>query len=376
MSANQKIMDAIVKHEIDMNRLRDTDVSYLIGVYLDLVENIRLKLREIDPTSPTQVTYKEKRLEALLEQVDDMVDNYLGGEMPREHYDMMTRHANVEADTFPTLFNNAIGIEVMTVGLPASLISNIVNTTMIDGRVVKDWWDKQANDFKFRFRSEMQQGMLSGETLNQLVTRVNQNVAVVPKNHAEALARTGLQSVVQKTRGEMYEENSDIIKGIEWLSTLDTRTSPICRALDGQSWYLPDFKLWRATRKFPGYPPAHWNCRSTTTPITKSFEELMEPGGNKKLAKELDKPDKTAQRAALDGTVPKSTNYDQWLKQQPPEVQKEVLGEKTYQLWKDGKITSTKQLIDRSGNPLTYEQLYQKYGVKKPAPKPKPKPKP
>ena len=363
MSVNQKILDEIVKHEIDMHRLRDTDVRKLISIYNRMIEEIKQKLKAIDPTAPAQKTYQEQRLQKLLEQSYAIVNTYMANEIPNEHYDMMVSMANAEADTFAVMFNGAIGFEVMTVGLPATMIKNIVNETMLEGIPVKEWWKRQGEDIKFRYKQEMTQGMMQGETINQLTARINNNVAPVPRNHAEALARTGFQSVVQRTRAEMYEENADIIKGIEWVATLDTRTTKLCAALDGQTWYMPDYRKWTATRKFPGYPPIHWNCRSTTTPIVKSYEELAGVGGNKELARELDKPDNSAKRAAMDGTVPKGYTYDQWLKKQPVSRQKEVLGPKTYELWKDGKITSVKQLVDKSGEPLTYKQLYEKYGM-------------
>jgi len=358
MSANQKILDEIIKHEIDLKNLSETGTNKIIRIYNRLIDELRSKLKEIDPTAPTQQRYKEKRYRALLEQSETIVGNFYA-DMASSHYDIMTDYAKGESEWFGQIVNNSIGFSVMSVGLPAEVIKRIVDDTMIEGIPTKEWWKKQDADFRFRYKQEMQTGILAGETINQLSGRLTNNIAPIPRNHARTLSRTGYQSVFQSTRGEMYEENADIIKGIMWTATLDTRTTPICRALDGQTWYLPDYRKWTATRKFPGYPPIHWNCRSTTSPVLKKLEELAK--SNKDVARTIDKEPDKARRAALDGTVPKSTNYDQWLKKQPASVQKEVLGDDVYKLWRDGKITSVKQLIDRSGNPLTYEQLYQKY---------------
>jgi hypothetical protein len=65
----------------------------------------------------------------------------------------------------------------------------------------------------------------------------------------------------------------------------------------------------------------------------------------------------------MDGAVPKGMTYDAWLKQQSPETQIEVLGVGKHDLWKDGKITSVKQLIAQKGNELTLQELRDKYGA-------------
>jgi hypothetical protein len=93
-------------------------------------------------------------------------------------------------------------------------------------------------------------------------------------------------------------------------------------------------------------PPAHPNCRSTTTPVIKSWKEL---GINLTEA-----PPGT--RASMDGQVPATLTYNDWLKKQPQAFQDEVLGPTKAKLYRKGDL-SLDRFIDKSGNEYTLDEL-------------------
>jgi hypothetical protein len=53
-------------------------------------------------------------------------------------------------------------------------------------------------------------------------------------------------------------------------------------------------------------------------------------------------------------------SFSDFLKGKPTEFVDEMLGKGRAQLWRDGKITLS-QLLDQRGNPLTLQQLRDKY---------------
>ena len=55
--------------------------------------------------------------------------------------------------------------------------------------------------------------------------------------------------------------------------------------------------------------------------------------------------------------------FDDWLRTQPPGVQREVLGRTRYDLWRAGRITSVKELTDQTNRPLSVADLKNRYGV-------------
>ena len=108
------------------------------------------------------------------------------------------------------------------------------------------------------------------------------------------------------------------------ITTLDNRTTPLCRALDGKEWSIPGYEPKGHDIPFPGTTP-HWNCRSVVIPVTKTWEELAkEAGGDSDFAKKLDGiPDK--ERASMGGPVAAGTTYESWFAEQDRERQLEIL---------------------------------------------------
>ena len=75
------------------------------------------------------------------------------------------------------------------------------------------------------------------------------------------------------------------------------------------------------------------NCRSTTSPIVKSRRDLSDNIINAQTI------GLSALAVALTGAVPARTSYRQWLERQPASIQREVLGEARYNLYRSGELT-------------------------------------
>jgi hypothetical protein len=105
----------------------------------------------------------------------------------------------------------------------------------------------------------------------------------------------------------------------------------------------------------PSGPPLHVRCRSVLMPILKSRSDVSEE------MDEILKEQTNSQREAMNGNVPANTTYDDWLKKQSVELQKEILGLKKYEIWKKNKLTMA-DLVDQTANPLTIKELISKWG--------------
>lgn len=160
----------------------------------------------------------------------------------------------------------------------------------------------------------------------------------VSQRNAGAIIHTATQHTANAARMKVYESNGDIIKGYTWTSTLDRRTTPQCRSLDG---------LVFEAGKGP-MPPLHIRCRSTTVP---------------KLAKEFDFLDEGATRASggpKPGPVSADETYYSWLKKQPKGFQDRAIGHVRGKLLRDGGLTSERFAslnLGRDFQPLTLKEM-------------------
>jgi hypothetical protein len=123
---------------------------------------------------------------------------------------------------------------------------------------------------------------------------------------------------------------------------LIAHNSEICVGLDGQT-----FPVGEGER-----PPAHPQCRSTTTPILKSWKEL---GIDLKEAPE-------GTRASMNGQVPAKITYRDWIQNQPRAIQDQVLGRGKAQLMRSGQVPIDR-FFDAKNRPLTLGQIRKLEGL-------------
>lgn len=281
---------------------------------------------------------------------------------PPDLADLSTAEAQFFVDAMAS-----VGIEA---ALPsAAVIDDISRSALIQGATIGDWFSRLNENTRFDLERTIKNGVSLGLTNSQIAKTLigtgDKGGEPIAKSRRDAMAitRTAVQTVAKDARLASLEANSDIIKEVQWVSTLDSRTSDICIVRSGKLWTYPDFKPVNHSIPWNGGPPAHWNCRSTFIPITKSFEELT--GGKIKDRVE------PSTRASMDGTVAGDLTFDQFLRGKPPEFADEMLGEGRAELWRSGKITLN-QLLDQRGNPLTLAELRSRYGGAKAVASPTP----
>lgn len=153
--------------------------------------------------------------------------------------------------------------------------------------------------------------------------------------HNATIVRTAIQHVASTAREATWRANDDLIDKYRWVSTLDSRTSPQCRSLDGQ-----EFEIGKGPR-----PPIHPNCRSTTIAILKGKLRVLSEGRT---------------RASMDGPVNSTLTYYEWLSKQSASFQKDVLGPSRYKIFKSTGMTAEKFArlqLNSAFEPLTLEEL-------------------
>jgi SPP1 gp7 family putative phage head morphogenesis protein len=270
------------------------------------------------------------------------------------------------------LFKSVYGVEALaqqagtgTFSLTAARGATI---TLPNGRTVEKSFRGIAVDQAERFSQVVRQGLLTGETTPSIVKRLigslqfSQEPTMVSKTLAKiiaaggqstsvtdsqvvALIRTSINQVANAASQQVYEGNQDITKKYRYIATLDTRTSAICRALDGR-----EFEYGKGPM-----PPQHFNCRSTTVPVI-DYKALDIP------------PPPEGKRASMDGPVPGNETYGQWLAKQPRTTQADALGPGKVAYFnrlanKYGPTDAMAKLVRDDGSELTLAQLRSRYGA-------------
>tara|TARA_R110000772_G_scaffold268452_1_gene395595 strand:+ start:31831 stop:32766 length:936 start_codon:yes stop_codon:yes gene_type:complete len=213
--------------------------------------------------------------------------------------------------------------------LRTAVYSNPLSIANLSGDSLLQPFMKQLNkQSQDRVSSAIRTGFYQGETTNTILQRVRGTKAAGFKDgvighigrDVNTIVRTALQHASSQARAEVWNQNSKVIDRVQWVSTLDRRTSTICQGLD----------LQRFDRDKGPRPPIHPNCRSTTIAVlSKKFESLS--AGRIRSSRN---PDGTVKKVSAD------QNYYGWLKKQPVDFQNSVIGPTRAKLLNDGGLSA------------------------------------
>lgn len=345
MPINQKIFDEVIDNALLVFRL----AAQQRGV---TVERLKLLERElVGKLAEEAVTTRQKRrVETFLGNVGKIIDRHY--QKLQLNFDFSGLGQTVAEDMQAGL-QTVLGYEAIY--LPTKdYFTSLKSNVMIFGAPSRDWWKGQSEDLKFKFGQQVRQGLANGETNQQIISRIvgkngQPGIMETARRNAAALVQTSVQAVANDARRSTYKANSDVIKGIKQVSTLDGHTSLICISYSECEWDL-DFKpIGPITKRKPhnGGTPRHFNCRSVEVPITKTFKEL----GLKNVPEPA-----SSTRASSDGQIDADTTFKGFLDRKGKAYQDKMLGPGRADLWRAGKIT-LKDLVDGNGRPLSLAEF-------------------
>jgi Phage Mu protein F like protein len=355
-SINERFMDFQIAQQIRWIRVQNRDVQEALNILNRVDGQLELALRR---AGIGDAPYTQARLTALKAQVTNLLSamhSELDPVLTQNVLDAAEAAAKVEEQLFRQEL--PAGLDVTTPNL--GVIQQAATLRPFNGAVMAEWVSQLKSSDLQRTWGHILDGIISGTTTDEIIRGLvgtealnyMDGVRQVTRRGTEALVRTSINHATNQGRQMVWEANTDVVGSVRWVSTLDTRTTPICQHRDGRVGPVSEEGTWvppaGASVLDPpmARPPAHPNCRSTTVAVTKSWRELgfdmdeMDPGT----------------RASMDGQVPANMTYFEWLKKQSPEVQKDVLGKTRYDMWHKEGVTPDRFINDK-GKYLTIREL-------------------
>lgn len=342
MNASDRLVQLMVIRQLLLQRLIAGEERKLTKLFDDIARELRRVIQTGGELTTYQGRKLDKQIEALAKIANVSVPK-LGG-LPLLEAEYLK--AGLEA------------LGLTEVALPArSTLAAIADASLVQGATIGDWFSRLTSTLRFDIERAVKVGVSLGQTNKQIADNIigagdkgPQPIAKARRD-ANAVTRTAVQTVANDARMAFYGENEDYIKALQWVSTLDSRTSDICIARSGKTWSFPDMEPIDHKIPWNGGPPAHWACRSTVIPILKTLREMG-----------IDRDNfQQTTRASMDGQVAADLTFDQFLRDKPQEFADKMLGKGRAELWREGKITLS-ELVNQRGQPLTLRELADKYG--------------
>ena len=341
-TVNEQLADEAISHSIDLTRYSNSVIRRIIALLnktdRDLANQITAALERLPAES-----FTVERLDALLQsvrQTNAVAYQKVSQLIETELKDLVQYEAAYQYQ----LFQSALPVQVSVAAVSVGQVYSAALARPFQGTLLRETLaGLEANKARM-VRDAIRIGYVEGQTIQQITQRIMGTRALqytdglmeTSRRDAAAMVRTAVSHTANFTRNEFYKQNDDLVKGIKWISTLDGKTSAVCRARDGEIYPVDSGPR----------PPAHWNCRSSTTPVIRSFRELG-----------IDLPESAAStRASMSGQVPDDMTYQDWLKKQPVERQDDILGKTKGQLFRKGGLSLTR-FVDRNGRELNLAEL-------------------
>ena len=390
--------EAFYRQAIDLNRYSNHVALNVMRAYNDIVIDALQKLDDVGSLNPREA----QRLNALLAQVRESLETWAGDSsvyavqelngLTRLQADFIS--GQIKDVVKPSLADTIRSVEItpdfarsVVLADPTDISAAVLQPSLEqqirgqapglvtldagkgaalvlpNGKTLGTGFRQLAEASADKFRVTVQNGMLTGENMRDMVKRLRGNLrladtanigATIAKggelttladSQIRALIRTSVTQMTNTVNQQMYIANQDVIDSYRYRAVLDLQTTPICQSLDGKV-----FKFGKGPQ-----PPQHFGCRSTIVFITKTEAEG-------------DFRERT-QRAALGGLVPSDMTYPQWIAKQSAADQEKALGGKGKArlfrslLKQDSPEKALGKFVSKDGSELTLKQLQAKYGA-------------
>tara|TARA_R100000482_G_scaffold52829_1_gene18876 strand:- start:77 stop:1222 length:1146 start_codon:yes stop_codon:yes gene_type:complete len=365
----------VFRNAIDLNRYSNSVSRRLIRAYNDAVLDAVDQLRGIDElASPV----KAARLRSILAQLNDSLRSWSGesiATMAEELQGLAVLQSEFAVEQLQKALPAGTAATVGTVEISPALGQAIVSTeptmagvvnlsdsferiarspvtfqltvgqeiSLPNGEIVRTALEKMSARQAELFSVAVRNGLIEGQSVNAIVRRLKGRLTKeqrgsidtiiaaggqatsIPNNQIRAIVRTTVNQVATAADQIIAAENPDLTEKYRYTAVLDSRTSPICRALDGKVFVHGKGPL----------PPQHFNCRSVYVNIPIGLEREF--------------------REARE-------DYGEWLNKQDDATKRQVLGPERLALWKGmvkrfGPSDAIRKFVARDGSELTLDQL-------------------
>jgi SPP1 gp7 family putative phage head morphogenesis protein len=338
-TVNEKLVDKFIRHSVYIDRLAEGEAADIAKhlnreVFPVLYDKLIAGLSKV-PLN--QKRYAMKRLREMVQATDKLIAAGMvkAGNASVQRLQSLALY---EADWVGKTVSKTVPLDI-TMNMPSrAALEAIVTTKPMQGKKLKTWFKGYSKSVKANIAKQARIGISTGESISQIGRRLKSTLKGKSTSQIKAVARTAVQETVGRARQMTYAKNKDLISSWQFVATLDMRTTLVCIDNDGKVFSIGDGPQ----------PPIHFQCRSTSVPVIKAWQELG-----------IDPPP-AATRASMNGAVSDKVTYKEWLAGKKDTAQGRrdimtVLGKKRGEAFIKG--TPITSMVDRNKKPISIDRL-------------------
>lgn len=266
-SVNDLLLSESIRHQVALQGYGAGVVQRIMAVLnrsdARLAAELAVLLEGMTPT-----TFQMERLESLLTSVRSL-STAAYDQMGKALTDELREFVAYEVSYQHQMLVSHVPVAVHVAAVSAESVYAAALARPFQGVLLKNVWsDLEAQKFK-KVRQSIAQGYVEGKTTDQIIRELRgtrakgyeDGLIQRDRRDVEAVVRTALGHTAGMAQDRVMEANTDLLKALQWSSTLDLRTSAPCRIRDRLLYTPGDHKpIGHKVPWLAGPGRLHWRC--------------------------------------------------------------------------------------------------------------------
>lgn len=225
-TVNERLKDAAVRNQVFLTRYGTSTANRIVALLQaadrDLVGTIRDRMERIRQRGYDLGPATTKRLQSLLEAIRTQSADMHAALRDDLTADLISL-AELETDIFARRLNEAVGVDLGNLRPAPEVLRSVVTSRPFQGRLLREWVADMDAAKARELKTTINLGIVEGQTTDDIIARVRAKNDMT-YHRAGALVRTSINHVATRARDLLFSANDDVVEGVEWVSTLDSRT--------------------------------------------------------------------------------------------------------------------------------------------------------
>ena len=232
--------------EKDIKKIEKKLLKLFKDARKEILNELKIIYADIEATE-----YAKYRIDSLLSSINNILDS------------LYQQNENELTKAFVELYckfsqEASIDLDVSFNAINENLIKEVLKTNW-SGLSYSDRVWEHKRKLALTIKEELNKGFIRGDSL-QDISKIISDKFNTSYSNAIRLVRTEACWVMNEATVNNYKENG--IKEYEFMAFLDSKTSKVCRKLDGKKFSIEEHQAG------VNLPPLHCNCRSCVIPVT------------------------------------------------------------------------------------------------------------
>lgn len=325
---NQNLADRMIRRHIFTQRLSNEQARKVLAVWAKMRPTITAALSEL---LDGKTSMSNKQIDTMLKALDGTVRTILRDDFKQLNADL-DEFANLEAgflnETLAVVLQPALSVPAaqVTAAITGAQVAASAMANPFQGNTIVQWPDSLTEFTKTTIGNSVRAGFIQGKPTMDIIRDVRQALGGRVSQGISSVVKSAVNHYAATAREVMVKANDDVLEARQWLSTLDTHTSPMCQLRDRLR-YPMKVKLaslgQRNGKDVPGSQygagpgKLHYCCRSTETWVVKGMQDW--PAGKRPALKQTE-------AGLFSEQVSAQTDFFSWVQRQPRYVLEQLYG--------------------------------------------------